>query len=71
MTDIMQAMNAMLVAQANIQKWESEFMASWYEPIFKVAMEMAIEGARKSPNIDKSKLMSMLSPQAQKKFRGE
>ena len=71
MTDIMNGLDAYLTGKARVDEWKEDFMASWFGPVIRVMKEMAIEGARNSPDINKHKLMGMISPEAQKKLRGE
>lgn len=71
MTDYLQALNCYLNGKSRVDGWKEVFIASWFEPVINVMKQIAIEGARNSPNIDQNKLMGMLSPEAQQRLRGE
>ena len=70
MFDISDSMEVYLSAEMRMQEWQDEFIANYYKPAIEMLKEVAIEGAKISPNVDKSKLMRRLSPEAQKKLRG-
>lgn len=71
MSNIADVIESYLQARAKVDEWKKEFQAQFYRPAVDVLLGVAIDGARKSPNVDRNKLMRNLSPEAQKKFRGE
>jgi hypothetical protein len=71
MPNIADVMESYLQGKLQVDNWRKEFEAQYYKPVMDALIGMAIEGARKSPEVDQNKLMKNLSPAAQKKFRGE
>lgn len=69
--NIADALDSYLSAKVQIGEWKQEFDAKFYEPVGKMIVNLALEGARKSPMIDQNKLEGLLSPSAKQKFRGE
>jgi hypothetical protein len=71
MSNILDATDSVLVAQAMIQDWQDEFLAQWYAPIIKMINTAALESIRQDPRIDKNKMEKNLSPQGRARLRGE
>jgi len=69
--DIQDVMSAYLSSKARVDAWEKEFMARFYKPITDLMINKAIENAKNSPNFDRGKIESRLTPQALRRFRGE
>lgn len=69
--DITDALDSYLRAKVRVGEWENEFMGKFYRPVGEILLNMAMQGAKNSPMIDKNKLEQNLSPKARQKFRGE
>ena len=71
MPNINDALETFLDSKALFEGWKKEFNARWYEPVLKMMREMAVDSARKNPNIDQNKLNAMLSEKGRSRLRGE
>ena len=68
--NFMDAADCRLEAQARVNEWKQEFMLAYYEPLVRAMINQALEGAQRSPMIDRQKLDGMLTPQGRARLRG-
>jgi hypothetical protein len=68
--DITDALDSYLKAKIRVGQWEQEFNQRFYKPMIEAAMGMTLEAVKNSPNIDRQRLESNLSPEAQMRLRG-
>lgn len=69
--NITDAFDSYLNAKVRVAEWELEFNKRFYGPLAEVVLGTAMQNARTSPEFDRDKLESNLSPGALQKLRGE
>ena len=63
MSNISDAQESFLSATARVQRWQSQFMAQWYEPQIQLMIALTIQRLKNMPAEVKGQLQQM-NPQA-------